>query len=85
MKKKYQEYVNKIDGLQKIADANIELLNKKVRKYLHSRKKKLGGVDGLCYYYRFKNDSKSSVLDKGLYYVYTKKKAILMLTFLKEC
>ena len=26
--KKYQEYVNKIDGLQKIADANIELLNK---------------------------------------------------------
>ncbi|HFK5373967.1 TPA: hypothetical protein ACG0X4_002958 [Escherichia coli] len=70
--KKYQEYVNKIDGLQKIADANIELLNKKLES-IYIADKKLGGVDGPGYYYRFKNDSKSSVLDKGLYYVYTKK------------
>ncbi|EYD99177.1 hypothetical protein AD37_2230 [Escherichia coli 1-110-08_S4_C3] len=70
--KKYQEYVNKIDGLQKIADANIDLLNKKLES-IYIADKKLGGVDGPGYYYRFKNDSKSSVLDKGLYYVYTKK------------
>ncbi|EIQ4656767.1 TPA: hypothetical protein J1Z63_004399 [Escherichia coli] len=70
--KKYQEYVNKIDGLQKIADANIELLNKKLES-IYIADKKLGGVDGPGYYYRFKNDSKSSILNKGLYYVYTKK------------
>ncbi|EFJ6781964.1 hypothetical protein OSL75_20420 [Escherichia coli] len=69
---KYQEYINKIDGLTKIADANIELLNKKLES-IYIADKKLGGVDGPGYYYRFKNDGKSSVLNKGLYYIYTKK------------
>ncbi|HBA8756957.1 TPA: hypothetical protein J1208_004427, partial [Escherichia coli] len=60
------------DSLQKITEANIEILNKKLES-IYLADKKIGGMDGPGYYYRFKNDSKSLLLDKGLYYVYTKK------------
>lgn len=70
--KKYQDYVNKFDSLQKITEANIEILNKKLES-IYLADKKIGGTDGPGYFYRFKNDSKSILLNKGLYYVYTKK------------
>lgn len=72
LEKKYQDYVNKFDSLQKITEANIEILNKKLES-IYLADKKIGGTDGPGYYYRFKNDSKSLLLDKGFYYVYTKK------------
>lgn len=72
LEKKYQDYVNKFESLQKITEANIEILNKKLES-IYLADNKIGGKDGPGYYYRFKNDSKSLLLDKGLYYVYTKK------------
>ena len=70
--KKYQEYVNRFDNLQKITEANIETLNKKLES-IYLADKRIGGIDGPGYYYRFKNDNKSQLLSKGLYYVYIKK------------
>lgn len=70
--KKYQEYVNKFDNLLKTTETNIETLNKKLES-IYIADKKIGGVDGPGYYYRFKNDSNSLLLKKGLYYVYTKR------------
>lgn len=70
--KKYQDYVKKIDSLLEIAEANIDTLDKKLES-IYIADKKIGGVDGPGYYYRFKNESDSIFLRKGLYYVYTKK------------